>query len=584
MKIKFLFLLWIFSSHYFYGYSQKIYKVNFVVKDSSEKDTKWLKKLFNETETYRDTFSVHKKIENTLAEIRSNGYASASIDSVFSDSITTTTLIFVGEKYKWGNLRQGNVPADLLDGASFRKKIFYGKDLKYEQISGLFSKVLSNCENNGFPFATITLDSIEIINNEINAAISLNKNKLIKIDSIIIKGNATVAPVYIYNYIGIRPGDVYRESQVRKISSRFKELPFLKEIRQSQLLFSEKESKLYLYIDNRKASQFDGVIGILPDESKTGKINLTGEVHLKLQNSLRRGEIIELNWRQLPVKTQDLKVHVLYPFLFRTPFGIDGNLAIFKKDTTYIDVTKNLGIQYALSGSNYIKAFVLDKESDLQTTEGLENITTLPSYADITTVSYGVQIHYEKLDYRLNPRNGFSVEGTGSIGNRRIRKNSDINPIAYENINLTSVTYQGELFSDFFFSLGGRHVVDLGANTAYIYNENLFTNELYRIGGLKSLRGFDEESIYASTYVIGKIEYRFLLEQNSFLFSFVNSAWYENKSGTLNINDTPLGFGAGINFETRLGIMSVSYALGKQFDNPILFRNGKIHFGIVNYF
>ena len=220
----------------------------------------------------------------------------------------------------------------------------------------------------------------------------------------------------------------------------------------------------------------------------------------------------------------------------------------------------------------------------MQATSGLENITTLPPYGDITTISYGATFHYEKLDYRLNPRKGFYFQGTGSTGNREIRKNSEINPAVYESIDLKSVTYQGEILADYFISLGGRHVVNVGSNFAYIYNPNLFVNELYRIGGLKSLRGFDEESIYASTFVIGKIEYRYLLEQNSFLFTFINAAWYENKSGDLNVTDTPLGFGAGIDFETRIGIMSFSYALGKQFDNPILFKDGKIHFGIVNYF
>ena len=117
-----------------------------------------------------------------------------------------------------------------------------------------------------------------------------------------------------------------------------------------------------------------------------------------------------------------------------------------------------------------------------------------------------------------------------------------------------------------------------------MYNPEIFTNELYRIGGLKSLRGFDEESIYASAFSIGKLEYMYLLEQNSFLFAFFNGAWYENKNRSGFISDQPIGFGAGIDFETKLGIMSVSYALGKQFDNPIYFRTGKIHFGIVNYF
>ena len=565
-------------------YGQKNFTIKVIFNDTLNKELSSFKKDFDETKTFSDTLQIHQKLESLILLLRGNGYLAVSVDSIKRDGLKTIAFIYTGEKYMWATLQQGNVPVELLEGTGFRKKLYTGKPFRFDQIALINSKILRNCENRGYPFAIVSLDSIIINENQFSASLSVNKNRFLHIDSIIIKGSADVTPVYIYNYIGIAPGDVYKENQIKRISNRFRELPFIREVKTSQVLFTEKETKLYLFLENRKASQFDGVIGLLPDENKSGKYNFTGEVHLKLQNSLKRGEIIELNWKQLPVKSQDLKVHFLYPFLFNTPFGVDGNLAIFKKDTTYIDVTKNLGVQYALTGSNYIKAFVNDKQSDLQSSKGLENITTLPSYADITTVSYGATVHYEKLDYRLNPRKGFLLELTGSTGNRRIRKNSDINPLAYENINLSSVTYLGEINADYFFSMGGRNVINLGSNTAYIYNPNLFTNELYRIGGLKTLRGFDEESIYASVYTIGKIEYRYLLEQNSFLFTFINIAWYENTSNNLHITDTPFGFGTGINFETKIGIMSVSYALGKQFNNPILFKNGKIHFGIVNYF
>ena len=119
---------------------------------------------------------------------------------------------------------------------------------------------------------------------------------------------------------------------------------------------------------------------------------------------------------------------------------------------------------------------------------------------------------------------------------------------------------------------------------AFLYSPDIFENELYRFGGLKSLRGFDELTLLASQYLIGKIELRYLLEQNSYLALFANGAYYENRSGGNFIHDTPFGFGAGMTFETKLGIFSFNYALGKQFDNPILFRSGKIHFGLVNYF
>ena len=385
--------------------------------------------------------------------------------------------------------------------------------------------------------------------------------------------------------VPIKPGDVYNESQISRISNRIRELAFLREGKPYEIVFSEKETNLYLYLESKKASQFDGVIGVLPDNDNPGKVNLTGEVHLKLQNSLKRGEIIELNWKQLPAKTQDLKVHGLYPFVFNTPLGVDASLSIYKKDTTYLDVIKNLGIQYAFTGNNFIKAFVNNKQSSLLNTTGLKNATVLPPYADITINSYGLSGHYEKLDYRFNPRKGILLDGLGSVGTRVISKNADLDENhLYDSLLLSSTQYNVEFSGDYFLSLGQRSVLDIGNMSGWIYGPDIFTNELFRIGGLKSLRGFDEESIYASLYTIGKIEYRYLLEQNSFLFLFMNAAYVRDESRGKYIYDDPYGFGAGIDFETKIGIMSLNYALGKQFDNPVYFRNAKVHFGIVNYF
>ncbi len=581
-QFAFTVLIFFFSSPCF---AQQKKSIRFELVDSLNAETfNELIDDFDLSKTYGDTVSIQKDLNLFLSKVQSQGYLSASYDSSTFTKDSIIVYFFVGEIYKWAVIKNGNIDGSFLSGTGIKAKKNKDVPINFQKVSQWMEIILKNCETKGYPFANIKLSNITYENKEFTADLELTKNKLVKIDSIILKGNATIAPVYIYNYIDIKPGELYNEAKLSRITSRFKELAFIKEIKPNQLLFTENITKLYLYLDNKKASQFDGVIGFLPDDNNEGKLNLTGEVHLKLQNSLQRGEVIEFNWKQLPNKTQDLKIHLLYPFLFNTPFGVDGNLSIYRKDSTYTDVIKNFGVQYSISGNNYLKAFVTDKESNLGSTEGLENITVLPAYADISILSYGATFHFEKLDYRINPTKGYTFEFIGSTGNRTIKKNASINPIAYDSLELQSVTYEGVLNADFYLSLGGKNVINLGTKSGLIFNDQLFTNELYRIGGLKSLRGFDEESIYASTFSIGKIEYRYLLEQNSFLFTFVNAAYYENKSRGFNLKDTPWGFGAGLNFETRIGIMSISYALGKQFDNPIYFKNGKIHFGIVNYF
>jgi len=150
------------------------------------------------------------------------------------------------------------------------------------------------------------------------------------------------------------------------------------------------------------------------------------------------------------------------------------------------------------------------------------------------------------------------------------------------NLNSTLYTFNSDLA--LYIPLKKRSVIKLGVQTGYTFNENLFDNELLRIGGLKTLRGVDEEAIFASFYSIQTLEYRFLLEQNSFLYLFTDAAYYEKKTKDNYLSDRPYSFGLGISFETNAGIFSVSYAIGKQFDNPVQFRSAKIHFGFISFF
>src|SRR5690606_17232281 len=183
-----------------------------------------------------------------------------------------------------------------------------------------------------------------------------------------------------------------------------------------------------------------------------------------------------------------------------------------------------------------------------------------------------------------NPTTGYIVDVTAGAGRKKILKNSTLNQELYNNLKLNSESYQAELVADLFFPVGNRFVLNTGVSAAWLNSKNIFQNEQYRIGGLKTLRGFDEESIYATQYYIGKAEFRYILDRNSFLQIFYNQAYYASETISGNIYDKPLGFGAGITFETKLGIFSLNYAVGKQFNNPIQFRSAKIHFGIVNYF
>ncbi|HET6225408.1 MAG TPA: BamA/TamA family outer membrane protein [Bacteroidia bacterium] len=524
-----------------------------------------------------------KELQQILFVAFDNAYLTAQYDSLISDSLTMTAYLNFGKQYKWASLKKGNIDEGVLSQIGFREKLYRHKPVYFKDVKKAQELLIQYYENNGYPFAAVKLDSMQIREGELEAVFKLTKNKQCKIDSIVIQGNAKITNVYMYNYLGVKPGDLYNEAQLRKINIRIAELPFLKASRSANVVFTEKGTKLYLYLEKKHASQFNGIIGMLPD-NVTGKIVFTGDVQLNLQNGLGHGEIIDLNWRRLQTQTQDLKMRLVYPFLLRSPLGVDYNFKLYKKDTTFLEVTQNIGLQYLLIGGNYFKIFYNNKLSNILSTKGLEFATTLPPYIDYNTNLYGLGFRFERLDYRLNPRKGFYSLVNASAGTKVIKKNAKLNPVAYEGIKLNSGIYAGDLDGGVFIPVASRMTVKVGVQAAFLQGETTFQNELFRIGGLKSLRGFDEESIFASSYSIFKLEYRYILEQNSYMYLFGDGAWYENNSVKQYVHDTPYGFGAGISFQTKAGIFSINYALGSQFNNPIQLRSGKIHFGIVNYF
>jgi outer membrane protein assembly factor BamA len=543
--------------------------------------------LFLEGLTYKKTFpspaAREKELMNFLLSSYDNAYLAANYDSIVTDSSVLRAYVTFGPQYKWAYLKNGNIDEGVLSELGYREKLYTNQPIHYKKVKRMQEKLITYYENNGYPFAIVKLDSVTISGNSIAAQLWLTKQSEEKIDSIIIKGTLKIAPVYIYNYLGIKPGSLYNEAQLKKVNTRIAELPFLRSSKPATILFTNKFNKLVLYLEKKQASQFDGIIGILPD-NKTGKVLLTGDVRLKLQNGLGKGELIDLNWRRLQTQTQDLKLRFVYPFILRTPFGLDYNFKLYKRDTTFLDVNQNIGLQYMLSGGNYLKLFYANKTSTLLSTKGLEYVTTLPSNADVQTNTYGIGWRYERLDYRLNPRKGLSLSGNAGIGTKSIKKNAKLNPVVYENLKLNSTQYTADLEGSLFIPVLERSTIKAGLQAAFLYNETIFQNELFRIGGLKTLRGFDEESIFTSAFSIITLEYRYLLEQNSYLYIFGDGAYYENNNVQSFVHDTPIGFGAGISFETKAGIFSINYALGKQFDNPVQLKSGKIHFGIVNYF
>lgn len=523
---------------------------------------------------FKDSAASQQYIKDLVFYGIKKGYLLTSVDSIQHQKNKTTISMYVGPKFKSAKLRVAKEDVTLLrQMGSYSEKLLANVEFSPQQIAKTLQNIQGDLENNGYPFGAVSLDSLILDSISLSAKIFINKGPSIKWIKINMRGEDFVSTRLLSSYTHIKVGDVYNQSDVQLISARLKQISFIEEIKPAEILFTKDGAELFLYLKSKPVSLANGVIGLQPNPVSQ-KVMLTGDIRLKLVNVLKKAESVELNWKSIQAQTQALKAQMNVPNLLSTPFGIDGQFQMYKRDSSFLELKSTVGIQYALNNGSYLKAFYRNNSSSVL--KGGLNNPTFSNLGSVKTNAYGLSLYQQTLDYIPNPSKGFSLLTDVSIGKRKSRQ-SDTSAI------VTNTTYRAELKIEWFLPLTKRHVIRLANQSEFYLAPIFYQNESIRFGGQNSLRGFNEEEMRATSSSIFSAEYRFLVDQNSFAFLFYDQAWYENQTNQY-YKDTPLGFGLGFSFGTNIGTFSISYALGKQYNNPILFRDGKVHFGYIAYF
>ena len=447
----------------------------------------------------------------------------------------------------------------------------------------VIQKTLNYLENNGFPFASVFLDSISEKNDTVFANFMVEKNIHCTFDTIVVRGNLKLKRSYLKAYLNFKSKKTYNESIVKQIPKFIQEIPFASETQPVGIEFIEDKASLYLFLDKKRVNQFDGYIGLVPVSDRTGKIAVSGELNLHLMNLFTIGESIDLQWRASERFSQFLEIKLHFPYLFGTPLGIDGLFMLDKKDTTYLNMNYVIGLNYSFWGNNLARVYFDYSTSNVLDKNMYAN-TDFLSYSDYRKSMYGFAFRFRDLDFIYNPHRGYDLNLNIAVGIRKIVKNQNAETHYYDDVDLLTVRYriQGKIKG--YIPLHKRWVMVLGAEGGASLGKPNLLNELFRIGGMNSLQGFDDLSIKASSFGIGWVELRFILAKIAYLNAFFNGAWYEQKITNNYMQDFPFGFGIGVAFTTKAGLFYFSYALGKQQNNPILFKTGKIHFGLAIQF
>lgn len=546
---------------------------------------KWIKINVNQRTFPGITDTIKNRISQNLVQ---NGFHLFEIYKVQSDSLDSASVRILIELSE-DNPTEINdiqfVDVDSVDIPFLHSSFEFleGQILTQLDFEEAVNSVLDYFEENGYPFVKIVIKSVILQRDSVNQKnsatikISLEKGNLSRIDKVEVRGNSFTNENVIIRELRLGKGELYSQKRIDEFPRRINRLRFFEPVPPPQYYINSKgEGVLVIEVKEKQTNNFDGIIGYIPRTKENEKGYITGLVNISLRNLFGSGRAAALRWNKFDRNSQELEIKYLEPWLLNFPFNISLNLYQRIQDTTYVQ-SKFFGEIEYLATEDISASITFGTESVIPT----ERIIPVFTVFNSSTITTGLNLKIDTRDDPYSPTSGLYFLNSYSFSRKTINGPLQfLNPQVNTKLDLQRIAFD----FDIFFLLFSRQVLALSINGRELRGPSFENSDLFRLGGTSTLRGYREEQFLGARILWTNFEYRFLLTRRTFAFAFFDTGYYLRNADTnkniLKSEDFLYGYGLGLNLETGLGVLAVSFALG-QGDS---LTDGKIHFGLVNEF
>ena len=555
-KILYFFLL---LSAYHYTYSQNI-NVEIELIDSSinDLDHKVIKKNAVGFTELEDIVNI------SLDSLKKQGYLSAKVKkTIKKDSFNYKSSIELNQKFNNIYIYTKNKEINFKgkNTNTINNKRYYS--IKINELEEFLKVATKKIAKKGFPFNKIKLINIKKIKSGIYADLSIKLGNKRTIDKIKIKGYENFPKSFTKQYLKLLTKKTFDFEKIKAKSKKINDLGFVRQTKEPEILFKKDSTITYLFLEKTNNNSFDGFIGFASNED-TNKLELNGYVNLKLSNILNYGEEIKLEYKNTENEDKFLKTNIIAPFIINSPVGIELSLNLTKKDTSYTKDEQSIGVNYITKNNHSISL----------------HLNYLNSVSNLTIVSQSIKDYnskFKKIRYDFNIANNknklipikFLNRLELSFGQRKDNTGTK------KQIKYKTKTYNN-------FKATNKSSFYLNLETYALVSNNIYQNEMLLFGGINSIRGFEENSIAANKLFMLNSEYRLTIDNNIYINTILDTAYYEDSIG--NIKDYIYGVGLGLNINTNSGVFKIAYANGIKKGEAIDLKLSKIHVSFSNQF
>lgn len=505
--------------------------------------------------------------DRILSLYRDKGYYDAFIDSfslMKTDEITKVSLLMnEGESYRFGKTRLKN--NDLIEEKSISN--FKGENISKELIKNEALKISVELAEKGYPLAKVT--AIPIIDNsesenEVDVEFDVEAGELIKIDSVLFRGNENTNSKFLLNEMQFKKGMKYDKSWFDRRLAFINRLGYISNAKQLGIASDQNGSKtLIINLEESSANRMQGIIGYIPEGPGGSDGYLTGSLKFGFGNLFGSGRILNASWDKEDVDTEELKLSYEEPYPFGKKVKVGLGFSQLVQDSSYVKRNSEVGLKFPFSSNLYLFA-----------SSAREKI----SVRDFGKEQYGLADHsililtggfvYDDRDFQLNPTSGFYYE-------------TSVSKTGKKEVGAKSVSGRKlALKAEYYIGVTKRSIISLALNA---YNSRFDQgdvpfSDLFRVGGATTLRGYRENQFRGASVGWLNIEYRFITGKISRLFLFSDVGFISDRQQQGDISR--YSYGAGIRASTAIGQIGIDFGIGEG-DS---FTNGKIHLSLNGAF
>lgn len=434
--------------------------------------------------------------------------------------------------------------------------------LRISQTEVFLNQTLNKLETKGYSLSKLKLINFKNYKNSLFAELALETGKQRQLNGIVINGYDKFPEGHKKEILRLHKNETFNQENLKKIYSDFEKFRFVTQTKYPEILLTKDTTKVYVYLEKSKPNKFDGFIGFSNDENK--KLAFNGYLDLLLVNTLNVGEEFSLYWKSDGNNQKTFNLGIELPYIFKSPIGLKANLNIFKQDSTFQTTKTAIAIGFFFNYSSRIYlGYTSAESSDIQN----QNTFSLSDYKNsfLTT-------NYEFIDFRnsnfLFPEKT-KVSTALGFGSRTSNLKS------YQQLFIT-LDLNHTVF------LNEKNCINIKSRNYYLQSEHYIINELYRFGGINSIRGFNENSLQANLLTSLLTEYRYILAPSIYAHSILDYGYFKDtvnsKKGTL------LGVGFGFGLLTKNGLFNIAYANGSTKEQSIKLSNSIVHISFKSNF